>query len=425
METKTPKLFEAGGTTKAGDAEILEEIIEYLVECAVLAYEEPDHIKSELNKENDPDGFVWFEAVGNIFDTQAFAVVFPKDIVLAFRGTKELRDFLTDLMVVRTDLKSFDDKEPIFVDATRLEKYNILPLRKKSTVTKKTVGKRKMLAARVHLGFNRALNGIWSEDTNAYKVAEKKGKEPDTTIVEFLEKNHTKKRLWLCGHSLGGALATVAAAKIALSKETPTNKIPFKNKIEGLVTIGSPRVFKKMTSKALNAALEPSFPDSDLSPSSKIYRIYRSMDPVSAIPYRPYHHVTGRKRAFVNHKGNLVVGQDNLSSWMDTWGSILGGIENSIGSMIPGQHRGLATFVQDHSSADYLDAVKDRDDNGSKSLGRLSARIFIPIFKILAPGAIATGGLIAILMTLNGSPDPASQTLNTCVGVTLTFAGCV
>jgi triacylglycerol lipase len=79
-----------------------------------------------------------------------------------------------------------------------------------AAVVTETLGK-------VHKGFNTEVNDLWP------------------MLEDALAAN--KKTLWFCGHSLGGAMATICAGRCFLS-EIPSNP-------KGLFTYGSPRVGDK------------------------------------------------------------------------------------------------------------------------------------------------------------------------------------
>ncbi len=109
-------------------------------------------------------------------DTQAFVAGNDDMLVLAFRGTepREIHDWLTDF------------------DAAQVAGPG----------------------GKVHEGFAVALNYVWAD------------------IWQFIRTRRKQRALWVAGHSLGGALATLAVAKLRLEKDEPVN---------GLYTFGQPR----------------------------------------------------------------------------------------------------------------------------------------------------------------------------------------
>jgi len=117
----------------------------------------------------------------NFFDvggTQSYLFFDDKRVILAYRGTEltDIRDILADFTAWKTD-------GPF---------------------------------GRVHRGFQDALDRVWTQQ------------------VIQLDK-HSGKRLFLTGHSLGGALATLAASWLVNNQQGG-------NRPKRLITFGSPRV---------------------------------------------------------------------------------------------------------------------------------------------------------------------------------------
>jgi len=98
-------------------------------------------------------------------------------------------------------------------------------------------------AGKIHNGFNKALDEVWDE------------------ILPHLD-SAASRPLWMTGHSLGGALATLAAAR--------------RQKVPGLYTYGSPRVGDKVFRRRFRI---PAF------------RFVNHTDMVTKIPPRPYRHI--------------------------------------------------------------------------------------------------------------------------------------
>ena len=173
-----------------------------------------------LHADNRADHIHWFESKGGRNDTQAFSCRVGNAIYIAFRGTQEFRDFLTDAKTNRIGLQSFDGSSILCGSGSRMD-----------------MSRRNY---KVHHGFSDALDSIWSDEikNEAYAKAQCRPTLTLSKYLENLEEQETqdspqKLKLWLTGHSLGGALATVSAARIQLS-----DKAPFKGNIGGLITIG-------------------------------------------------------------------------------------------------------------------------------------------------------------------------------------------
>lgn len=331
------------------------EIAKLVTKLSVLSYKKEEDVREVIDEieffNNCTEvSFQWFESIGHYGDTQAFAVRADNHLFLVFRGTQELRDFLTDVKIKKRDLYDFQNKE----------------IRRES----------------VHRGFYSALESIWRDDSRSYQRATKK---PEVTIADYLSnmfEQNKELELWLGGHSLGGALATITAAKIALGKAEST---PFKDRLGGLVTIGCPRVFNRYVSKQLEIALN----------KNRIFRIFRTLDPVPAIPFMGlnYRHVNG-VRTVVGNSGELVVGAKKSRAILAVVASVIVAIENSIGAWIPGNKGRLSVWVSDHSSIEYLKAVEgwDEDDNRIKIFPVVKSGV-ASLLKILVACGIGGAGL--------------------------------
>lgn len=333
---------------------------EILARYAVLAYEDRTTIEEEIKVDHATD-FVWFESIGGHNDTQAFACEVGGDLYIAFRGTQELRDFLTDVKIKKVELPSFDGKSTIRVGARNVK---------------------------VHRGFSEALDAIWSRDSEAYQRAHRK--KAQVTLSEYLRDRSaaTNCRIWLTGHSLGGALATIAAARIQLSD----GDTPFKNRIAGLITIGSPRVLDRVGANALKGELK----------KDKIYRIYRTLDPIPAIPRLGYKHVSG-ERSVVGNEGELVIGARGSRRIIATVTAMLRALEDAVGSALPGQHKGLAAFIADHDKEGYYQAVKTWQDGNRLKSFPLIARGFFSFIKLVSAAGLGAFGGSEIWTFLGGS----------------------
>ncbi len=143
-----------------------------LAECSKLVYQNSDTIKSKMTGEWGYDD-VTFIADG---DTELFVANKDDKVVIAFRGTAGKDDWLNNFKVVGTNDFSF---------------------------------------GRVHSGFYQA-----------FDIAK-------TDLVDTLNNLGSDKRIWVTGHSLGGALSAMCLAGI---KETHYDQI------QACYTFGQPRV---------------------------------------------------------------------------------------------------------------------------------------------------------------------------------------
>jgi hypothetical protein len=140
----------------------------------------------------------------------------------------------------------------------------------------------------------------------------------------------------------------------------------------------------------------------------RIFRIYRSIDPVPTVPplYWGFRHVSGERRAFVSHEGKLVMGVRKSREWAESSAAFLRAVEDSVGSALPGQHRGYGAFVSDHDSEDYLTAVETYDEHNKLRLRDTLGPIAVPLLKLSGLGA---GGWAVADTT--GVTDLATQTV--------------
>ncbi len=153
-------------------AELNRQNADFLGQAAHLAYSDPHTISDTLN--------TWNMELVKFFDcqnTQAYLARNDQTCILAFRGTQpnQIRDWLYDL-------DSHQVNGPV---------------------------------GKVHEGFLCALHYIWLDLWNT------------------LQKERGMRSLWITGHSLGGALAVLATAKLRFEKAQP---------VSGLYTYGQPRV---------------------------------------------------------------------------------------------------------------------------------------------------------------------------------------
>ena len=175
-------------------------LLKSLTTFAVLSYQDKEKVKKEIDSLVDlVEDYEWFSESNSLVDTQGFFFRDKKSghAVICFRGTKGKVDLLTDVLVKPRGMLTYD-----------------------STKYYKTYF--------VHSGFQKALELVWPK------------------LENFLSKCNNQ--VFICGHSLGGALATIVGARLVLSEH--------KNKFGGLVTIGSPRVLTSKAAKAVQKEMK-------------------------------------------------------------------------------------------------------------------------------------------------------------------------
>ena len=211
------------------------------------------------------------------FDSDATAYTFKwpeRDYtIVAFRGTESLRD-------VRIDL---------------------------------SIWPRKSGDGRIHRGFLRQWDSL------------------KTSVIQELERPGTTKTIYVMGHSLGGAVATIGALDI--QKTFPNNRVV-------VWTFGSPRVG--------NAAFVQDFRNH----IKQSVRVVRKPDPIPLVPPFPYYkHPENSCRRF--DKDNRPIPQDRWAGVFSRWGLTL---LNVLGSCV-----GLARRPsKSHGMDNYMECFKKK-----------------------------------------------------------------
>lgn len=241
-----------------------------LAKASLLAYKSPESIKPEVERW----GFPQFAFIDRK-DTQVFLAGNSEMILLAFRGTepRTLQDWMTD---------------------SKMKRKN------------GPYGK-------VHRGFKQGLQSVWPE------------------IQQLIQEWQTQAQsLWVTGHSLGAALATLTVATFG-EKAKP---------VHGLYTFGQPRVGGKTFAKNFNLEFQ-----------SRTFRFVNNNDVVTRVPTRAmgYRHV-GQVLVF-DSAGKL---QADLHFWNNLVNRVVGRIED-LGK--PG-----TDGIKDHSMARYVKNLERKDN---------------------------------------------------------------
>lgn len=237
-----------------------------LADCARLAYEDESTVKGRLQAEWAFDRVACFSGGS----TQAFIGGNDRYLVIAFRGTEptKLKDWFRNL-------------DAHFTQGP---------------------------AGRVHHGFLKALNEVWDGSGGLH-----------AKIQSFRDRNQT---LWLTGHSLGGALALLAAARLRLTDGLSLN---------GLYTIGQPRVGDGAFRRALADGV-----------SDRHFRFVNNNDVVTRVPALLYGYRHAGNRLYFDSRGNLL---DSISVWQELIDGIAG-VSGSIGDL------GIDA-IEDHAATAY------------------------------------------------------------------------
>ncbi|MGF1460641.1 MAG: lipase family protein [Leptolyngbyaceae cyanobacterium] len=191
----------------------------WLAHCSRLAYDSKPNIARHLRRVGF-DCVYFFDMQG----TQGFLAIHPGEespfAILAFRGTeKNYIDILTDIIILRNRLPDLEDKE-----------YGEGPLF-------------------AHAGFLQAFQHVWGSALPAaicsqMRESEWVGARGVSNIIQ--EKIQAQAMpLFVTGHSLGGAIATLAAY----------HAMTYHRDVY-LYTFGSPRVVNRLLSRKMTYALK-------------------------------------------------------------------------------------------------------------------------------------------------------------------------
>jgi len=237
----------------------------FLGETASAAYQSEAELKKKVKTWKMELGKFFFPDPEDRQDTQAFIAQNESAVIIVFRGTESLKDWMTD-----ADVQLVNGP-----------------------------------AGKVHDGFQCGLNAVWRD------------------LWKFLDEKRGQRTLWIAGHSLGGALATLATAKLRLEKGTPVN---------GLYTFGSPRVGNEEFARAF----EQDF-------GERTFRFVNNNDIVPRVPFRlmNYRHVG--KFIYFDQKGKI----NHKISWEQL---LLTRVQGRIQELLkPG-----TDGIKDHSMVKYV-----------------------------------------------------------------------
>ena len=231
-----------------------------------LAYKSEDTIRNKLQEQGFNSEFINEPST----DTQLFIAHNGTAVVISFRGTEKFKDWLTN---------------------AGIEFHNTSN-------------------GRTHKGFDKALDSVWSQ------------------IIKALEKAHQYGQpIWITGHSLGGALAVLAAARLALDIDQNVYK-----SINGLYTFGQPRVGDRVFVKALDNEIKPRY-----------FRFVNDNDMVPRVPDRLNQYQDGGSISFFDSKGTL---HHDVGFWFAFLERIKGSYQQKL-DMIP-------SFIEHHFIDRYI-----------------------------------------------------------------------
>lgn len=253
-------------------------------QMSVAAYRQPNDIDRRCTDLGFPlvshiDMSKWFE------DLSAFLAVGTAFDVLCFRGTEKPRDWMDDLRSTPVDFSWL---------------WPTLPE-----------------LGQIHAGFGHALRDAWGQ-----------------IIAEVIP--NQMKPLYITGHSLGGALAALTGAVLAVSRATP-------RRVSGIYTFGQPRIGLHAFASNYDRLL-----------GGKTFRFIQKSDLVPRVPFRAFD--------YADHSLMIHFGTDGVPRLESPeWEGFLGRAFNSFEEM-SGMLLGLRMDVGDHSMDGYAASVQDNQD---------------------------------------------------------------
>lgn len=233
----------------------------WLAEMSMLSMKDRQAVQSTIGQALPGAKTTWFENK----NTQAFVTETPDFAIVSFRGTEvitnkdalgELRDYGRNARTRLVPAQRRRAGEPPTPAVARLRSLRGGPKANESL-------------SKVHKGFQSSLDAIWPQ------------------LQRTLKALPQDKPVYFTGHSLGAAMATLAADRSA-----------GRLNVAGIYTYGSPKVG--------NAAFARSFPYAD-----KTYRFRHAKDLVSGVPLRDsYRHIGAP--TFITKSGQLRTSAGNV-----------------------------------------------------------------------------------------------------------------
>jgi hypothetical protein len=213
----------------------------WLSEAATLVYAEPDLVIRTFREKAGLPVVQSFSSQG----TECFVASNSDFAIVAFRGTET---------TPRTSApRDFAD---IFRDL--LIDFDIIPTR---------LGQ----GGKVHHGFQKAVDDVWLDHDGTEGIA---------SYLSRLDSDGRARTIWVTGHSLGAALATLAAQRC--------------DRLHGLYTFGSPRVGDEGFAESFRQLIKGKF-------GIEYYRFVNDKDIVTTVP----------PQGFYRHVGSLKhIGSD-------------------------------------------------------------------------------------------------------------------
>ncbi|MCI5144056.1 MAG: lipase family protein [Candidatus Electrothrix sp. AR3] len=232
----------------------------------------PDEKKILHTLQQEDEGFLSVTGADQN-SAQAALVEHKEYLCMVFRGTDEMADWLDNINLLSTE----------------------------------------QVSGEFHQGFWESVEDVWQIIFSQYQE---------------LMALSADRPLFITGHSLGGAMATVVAARLT------HDKIPFTS----LYTFGQPRALTRKTAKAFNASCK-----------CKFFRFQNNNDIVTRLPavLGGYRHAG--THLYISRKRIIY---KKISFWLNIFDHLYGTIDHLI-------RFGQIDMVKDHDMDEYLQSIRE------------------------------------------------------------------
>jgi pimeloyl-ACP methyl ester carboxylesterase len=224
----------------------------WLSEASFLAYCHPEFVRMAFKIANFPV-FKFFNGPG----TECMVASSKNSVIISFRGTET--SSLSFFHELASDLNTIP-----------------VPFQQGGTV---------------HSGFLEALEEVWEEKDEEYIKKNPKHHTGLRLYIEKLISESFDRPIWICGHSLGGALATLCFARIP--------------EATGLYIYGAPRVGDDEFNKLIN--------------NRPFFRIENAGDPIPLLPPKipniEFNFVESGELIYLDKNGAPLSKRNSLNNW--------------------------------------------------------------------------------------------------------------
>ena len=269
-----------------------------LAEASEVAYSTEAAARA-LMLQRGLQNFQWIDLSGVFQDLHAFAAANNEFAVLAFRGTADVHDWMTDLYATPVRFSWIFQGGP-------------------------DVGE-------IHAGFGHALSDGWTKVVDAVRAVA-----PIPPVMET-DSVDARRTLWITGHSLGGALAVLTAAAFSLLPDRVIRPV------SGIYTFGQPRIGLYNFCDNYARLLTP-----------RTFRLVNNQDLVPRVPFRGWDYSDVGEMVHFTHSGDPALQsqdwRDFLARTFESFQEIFEIFSN------------FTMDVTDHSMDQYRKLVSDHQD---------------------------------------------------------------